>query len=82
MTTYVAGDCEHVVRDPRHVTAHILAPIVDAGVAEGQKGGLDQLADAEGHGTGISGGDAELHVIEEVEIFEKRARVSEDLSNS
>ena len=77
----MARDRKDVVSYTGHVAPDIFASIVYAGVAKGEEGGFDELAGAEGHEPGVLGRNSELHVVEKVEVFQKRPRVRKHLSD-
>lgn len=67
----MSRDREDVVRNTRHVTPDILAPIVDARVLKSEEGGLNEFASAEVHGTRIFGRDSKFQEVELIQIFEE-----------
>ena len=54
--------------DAGHITACVLATVVDAGVLQASERQLKELASAERHERRILGGHAELQVVELVDI--------------
>ena len=60
------------------VDADLCAAVVDAGVAEGEEGVLEELAGGEGEGGGVGGVDAKLDGVEEGGVGEECAGVGGD----
>jgi hypothetical protein len=75
MGTYGFAEDAGIVAHACGVDAYIGASVVDAGVAEGEEGVLDELAGGEGEGGSVCGGDAELEGVEEGGVCEEGAGV-------
>lgn len=71
----MARDREHVKSDTCGIASDVPSAIVDAGVDETLKGGLDKSAGTERHHACVLVRHAEFEVIEEMDVLEERARV-------
>lgn len=65
--------------DTSHEGADVAAPVVDAGVEKREEGQLEELAAAQRHQASVLVRDAELEVVEHVQVLQERARVGDDL---
>ena len=70
----------NVADNAGHVTAHILATVMDAGIHEAEEARLDELTGAQRHRARVSGGDAKFHVVEHIDVLEEGASVCKHLA--